>query len=81
MGHNDPGHPRMLVDTSEEWVLYNCSISLWSLTSQEKFKQPGQYGSHYRAYPLERAEGQARFAKDPEFQITTRVRIIRSTST
>jgi hypothetical protein len=71
-GHHDPHHPRMLVDTSEEWVLYNCSISLWSHTNKEKFKQPGQYGLHYRAYPIERAAGQARFARDPEFQITTK---------
>jgi FtsP/CotA-like multicopper oxidase with cupredoxin domain len=71
-GHHDPHHPKTLVDTSEEWVLYNCSVSLWSHTDKEKFKQPGQYALHYRAYPLERAEGQARFAKEPEFQITTK---------
>ena len=62
----------MLVDTSEEWVLYNCSISLWSHTDKSKFKQPGQYALHYRAYPFGRAEGQQRFARDPEFQITTK---------
>ena len=27
---------------------------------------------HYHAYPVGRAEGQARFARDPEFQITTK---------
>ena len=27
---------------------------------------------HYRAYPIGRADGQARFARDPEFQITTK---------
>ncbi len=71
-GHHDPDHPRMLVDTAEEWVLYNCSVPLWSHTNKEKFKQPGQYALHYRAYPVGRAEGQSRFAKDPEFQITTK---------
>jgi hypothetical protein len=71
-GHHDPHHPRPLVDTSEEWVLYNSSISLWSHTNKEKVKQPGQYGLHYRAYPISRAEGQARFARDPDFQITTK---------
>jgi FtsP/CotA-like multicopper oxidase with cupredoxin domain len=71
-GHHDPHHPRALVETSEEWVLYNCSIPLWSHTNKEKFKQPGQYALHYQAYPLARAEGQARFARDPEFQITTK---------
>ena len=71
-GHHDPHHPKMLVDTSEEWVLYNCSISLWSHTDVGRFKQPGQYALHYRAYPLSRADGQARFARDPEFQITTK---------
>ncbi len=71
-GHHDPHHPRVLVNTSEEWVLYNCSIPLWSHTNKEKFKQPGQYALHYQAYPISKAEGQARFARDPEFQITTK---------
>ena len=71
-GHHDPHHPRVLVDTCEEWVLYNCSIPLWSHTNKEKFKQPGQYAGHYQAYPISKAEGQARFARDPEFQITTK---------
>ena len=71
-GHHDPHHPRVLVDTSEEWVLFNCSIPLWSHTDKEKFKQPGQYALHYQAYPLARKDGQARFARDPEFQITTK---------
>jgi hypothetical protein len=72
MGHHDPDHPRTLVETSEEWVVYNCSVALWSHTDKTKFKQPGQYGLHYRAYPIDRAEGQRRFAADPEFQITTK---------
>ncbi len=71
-GHHDPHHPKALVDTSEEWVVYNTSVSLWSHTNKEKFKQPGQYALHYRAYPIGRAEGQERFARDPEFQITTK---------
>ena len=71
-GHHDPNHPRALVETAEEWVLYNCSISLWSHTDKAKFKQPGQYALHYRAFPIGRADGQARFARDPEFQITTK---------
>ena len=37
-GHHDHHHPRMLFDTAEEWVVYNCSISLWSHTNKEKFK-------------------------------------------
>ncbi|HET7697187.1 MAG TPA: multicopper oxidase domain-containing protein [Vicinamibacterales bacterium] len=72
MGHHDSGHPRALVETSEEWVVYNCSVALWSHTDKAKFKQPGQYGLHYRAYPIGRADGQRRFAADPEFQITTK---------
>jgi FtsP/CotA-like multicopper oxidase with cupredoxin domain len=71
-GHHDAHHPRALVDTAEEWVLYNCSIPLWSHTNKDRFKQPGQYAGHYRAHPLSRIDGQARFAKDPEFQITTK---------
>ena len=72
MGHHDPNHAQALVDTAEEWVLYNCSVGLWSHTDKEKYKQPGQYALHYRAYPMSRAEGQERFARDPEFQITTK---------
>jgi FtsP/CotA-like multicopper oxidase with cupredoxin domain len=71
-GHHHGQHPRALVDTAEEWAVYNCSISLWSHTNKEKFKQLGQYALHYQAYPVSRAEGQARFAKDPEFQFTTK---------
>jgi FtsP/CotA-like multicopper oxidase with cupredoxin domain len=29
----DPEHPRMLLDTAEEWVLYNDSLSLWHDTT------------------------------------------------
>jgi hypothetical protein len=65
-------HPRALVNTGEEWVLCNTSVGLWSHTDTKRFPQPGQYGNHYKAYPIGRAEGQARFAKDPEFQITTK---------
>jgi FtsP/CotA-like multicopper oxidase with cupredoxin domain len=72
MSHHDPHHPRMLVDTSEEWVLYNCSVALWSHTDKEKYKQPGQYAFHFRAYPMDRSQGQERFAREPEFQITTK---------
>ena len=71
-GHHDPNHPKALVDTAEEWVLYNCSIGLWSHTDTKAHPQPGQYALHYKAYPLGRADGQARFAKDPGFQITTK---------
>jgi FtsP/CotA-like multicopper oxidase with cupredoxin domain len=71
-GHHDSNHPRALVETSEEWVVYNTSVPLWSHTDKEKFKQPGQYALHYRAYPIGRADGQQRFARDPEFQITTK---------
>jgi FtsP/CotA-like multicopper oxidase with cupredoxin domain len=71
-GHHDPNHPKALVETSEEWVVYNTSVALWSHTNTEKFKQPGQYALHYRAYPIGRADGQERFARDPEFQITTK---------
>jgi len=71
-GHHDPHSPKALIETSEEWVLYNCSVALWSHTDKARFKQPGQYATHYRAYPIGRAEGQERFARDPEFQITSK---------
>ena len=37
-GHHDHDHPRALVNTAEEWVLYNCSIALWSHTDKAKFR-------------------------------------------
>ena len=44
------GHPdriRTLVDTAEEWVLYNPSLTLWAHTDLDRFPQrgslPGQY--------------------------------------
>ena len=46
-------------------MLYNCSVSLWSHTDKDKFKQPGQYALHYRAYPIGRAEGQAALRPRP----------------
>jgi len=69
---DDPHRQRVLVDTAEEWALYNCSITLWSHTDRQRFPQPGSYGSHYCAHPISRSEGQARFAKDPEFRITSK---------
>jgi FtsP/CotA-like multicopper oxidase with cupredoxin domain len=70
--HHDHEHPRALVNTAEEWVLYNCSIPLWSHTDLKRFPQPGQYGAHFRAFPMTRAEGQKRNAADPEFRISTK---------
>ena len=71
-GHHDPTHPQALVNTGEEWALYNTSVSLWSHTDTKRFPQPGQYALHYRAHPITKAEGRARHRKDPEFQITTK---------
>ena len=65
-------HPRVLVNTAEEWVLYNTSMMLWSHTDTERYPQPGQYNLRYVSYPITRAEGQRRFREDPEFQISTR---------
>jgi FtsP/CotA-like multicopper oxidase with cupredoxin domain len=70
--HHGTDHPRALVATAEEWVVYNCSVALWSHTNTQRFVQPGHYGGHYRAYPMSRVDGQTRFAVDPEFRITTK---------
>ncbi len=69
---HDPRRSRVLVDTAEEWVLYNCSQALWSHTDRERFPQPGAYNLHYESYCVSRAEGQRRFWEDPEFQITVK---------
>jgi FtsP/CotA-like multicopper oxidase with cupredoxin domain len=68
----DPKGSRMLVNTAEEWVLYNTSMMMWSQTDRERYPQPGSYNSHYHSYPISRAEGQRRFAADPEFMISVK---------
>jgi len=64
---------RVLVDTAEEWVLYNTSMMLWSHTDLERFPQRGSWDeNHFVSYPISRAEGQRRFHEDPEFMITSK---------
>lgn len=58
----DPTRSRPLVDTAEEWVLYNPSLTLWGRLNPGEFLQP-------QSYPVSRAEGQARFRRDPGFRI------------
>ena len=58
---NDPERPRMLLDTAEEWALYNYSTMLWGDTDTTKFPQPGQYNGHYVSYPISRGLGQDLF--------------------
>jgi FtsP/CotA-like multicopper oxidase with cupredoxin domain len=60
---DDPRRPQMLLDTAEEWAVYNYSITLWG---DRAAKTPGEYGLHYPSAPLLRAEGQARFAAQPD---------------
>ncbi len=67
---HDPKRSQVLVDTAEEWVLYNTTAMLWSHTDRERFPQPGSYGVHFLCYPMSRAEGQRRFHEDPEFRIS-----------
>jgi hypothetical protein len=62
---------RMLVNTAEEWALYNPSLTLWGHTNLGKHPQPGAILAQYRSYPAGRHEGQARFRKDHQFRIVT----------
>jgi FtsP/CotA-like multicopper oxidase with cupredoxin domain len=67
-----PGHPdrtRVLINTAEEWVLYNPSLTLWGHTNLEKFPQPGAMLAQYRSYPVARADAQDRFWRDHEFRV------------
>ncbi len=66
---NDPQRPQILVDTAEEWAIYNASISLWADTSATPL---GQSGGHYPGLPLSRAEGQARFTESPSWRLQTK---------
>ncbi len=68
----DPQRSRMLVNTAEEWVLYNSSQTLWSHTDRERYPQPGSFAGHFESYPVSNAEGQRRFWEDPEFRITSK---------
>ncbi|MGE3594205.1 MAG: multicopper oxidase domain-containing protein [Dehalococcoidia bacterium] len=60
---DDPRRPQMLLDTAEEWTVYNYSISLWADTAAQP---TGQYGLHWPGQPLLRAEGQAKRAAQPD---------------
>ncbi len=68
-GHSD--RIRVLVDTAEDWVLYNPSLTLWGHTDLNRFPQRGAMLGQYRSYPLSRTDGQARFWRDHEFRIVT----------
>jgi FtsP/CotA-like multicopper oxidase with cupredoxin domain len=68
----DPDGSRMLVNTAEEWVLYNTSQMMWSRTNLEKHPQPGSYANHYYSYPITRAEGQRRFKEDQDFIVSVK---------
>jgi hypothetical protein len=69
----DPDAPRMLVNTAEEWVVYNTSMTMWAHTDLERFPQPGaEPPFRYVSYPVLNGEGQKRFAKDPEFRISSK---------
>ena len=57
---NSPDRPKMLIDTAEEWTLYNTTQTLWADTDPST--QPiGQYKGHYLALPVSRGEGRRRF--------------------
>lgn len=67
--HDDAeGEIRVHVDTAEEWVLFNSTLMLWG-NGHRPHRDAGGYGAHSIGHPISRADGQARFAKDPGFQI------------
>ncbi|MEM7586553.1 MAG: multicopper oxidase domain-containing protein [Acidobacteriota bacterium] len=83
---NDPTRPFVLVNTCEEWAVYNTSQTLWGFTDtseagQAKHPQPGQFRGHYISYPLTRRQGQQEFWKCsnldtesgiPDFRVVSR---------
>jgi len=62
----------MLLNTAEEWALYNNSQMLWGHTDIERFPQQAQYGLHYQPHLMSRTEGQRQFWQTPEFLITNK---------
>jgi hypothetical protein len=69
---HDPVRPQVTVNTAEEWVVYNCSMTMWGHTDRERLPQPGSYLFRHVSYPISRAEGEERFANDPAFRITSK---------
>ncbi|HEX8028309.1 MAG TPA: multicopper oxidase domain-containing protein, partial [Vicinamibacterales bacterium] len=65
---NDPNRIRPLVNTAEEWVVYNPTPTLWGHTDLTRFPQKGQFLLQYRSYPINRREGRERFWRDHEFR-------------
>jgi len=65
----DPLRAQMLVDTAEEWAIYNNSIALWGDSTEET---PGVQTPAKTGYPLLRGEGQEIHRENPDFQILTK---------
>ena len=65
---NDPDRIRPLVNTAEEWVLYNPTPTLWAHTDLSRYPQKGQFPPQFRCYPVNRREGRERFWRDNEFR-------------
>jgi hypothetical protein len=64
-----PDNPVMLVNTAEEWVVYNDSIPLWGDTHPAH--QPSyQYKSHYVGLPMT-ARQALEHSRHPHFRIVT----------
>jgi len=76
---NDPKRFQVLVNTCEQWVLYNTTQTLWAHTDMEKHPQKGQYNKHFKAFPIDRKTGEDEFWTEknlgdgpPDFKIVTR---------
>ncbi len=69
---DSPNRPTMVLDSAEEWCLYNDSETLWGWTGKKAEQPKLQFKSHYISYPIERSKGQEMFWKDHSFQIVTK---------
>ena len=65
---NDPDRIRPLVNTAEEWVLYNPTPTLWAHTDLSRYPQKGQFPPQFHCYPVNRREARERFWRDNEFR-------------
>jgi len=65
---NDPNRIRPLVNTCEEWVLYNPTPTLWGHTDLTRFPQKGQMLAQFTSYAVNRREARERFWRDHEFR-------------
>ena len=71
-GHHDPSHPRILVDTARNGSSTTARSRSGATPIRRSSSSPGSTRGTTGRIRSRDVEGQARFARNPEFQITTK---------